>query len=453
MAADRFRSTHTYRDALGLYLAADNCVIRVDRRSGGRSNRASAMKIAILSCLVAAAALTTSAQTKSATLPVVEARGVLTGHVYCADTNQPARFAKVSLESVHSEAQAGSKAQHPPLTASFTGNGITSVDTGLDGTFTISKVKPGAYYVIVSKGGYVSPRSMFTEKELDAPTPSMREMIEHILPRVDIENGQTAHAEVRLERGAGLSGYIRYDDGSPAGEITVSLLHKDPSGKWVPLEGVGFRSAGWTNTDDLGHFRFASLLPDEYLVKASLSLSDSRETSMPGPNSSQMVVNMMTFHSQLPFYGSGTPHQADAKPVKLVSGTETAGQDMVLPISQLFRMTGRVLAGRNEHAVNAADIALISKDDGKELTRANVERDDGLFHFDFVPAGLYTLKVSNARDVVWEAERLATGAPPSPFPEKDKGRTVENFGNAEQPLTVSGDMLGVNVLVTPEANK
>lgn len=407
---------------------------------------------AVVSLALLASTAVAQTRTPAPAAPVVEASGIVTGHVFCSDTNQPARFAKVSLEPVHADAtQAvkGVKIQG----GSFTGNGVISVDTALDGSFTLSKVKPGSYYVIVSKAGYVSPRAMFTQKEIDNPSDAMRSIIERALPRVDVDNNQSAHAEVRLERGGAISGTISYDDGSPAGELTVTLLHKDSTGKWAPLEGIGSRTAGWTSTDDRGQFRFSSLLPDEYLVKAQLTLGSSRESSIGGPNGTQMVFNMMTFRSSLSFYGGGSPHESDAKPIKLLPGGELTSQDMTLPISKLFRLSGHVVAGRNGHVVNAADLRLISKDDGKELTTSDIDREDGLFHFDFVPAGDYTLQISNARDVVWEAEHLAPGAPASPFPAKDKERTIESYGSTDLPLIVSGDMIGMNATVPPDAKK
>jgi len=411
----------------------------------------------LIAILVLAVAAGASAQTHTAsgtTAPVPEPTGVVTGTVFCSDTNQPARFAKVSLEPVHpADPAPGLKGSNFPRTGSYTANGVTSVDTGLDGSFTMTRVKPGSYYVIVSKSGYVSPRYMFTQKEIDAPSPELRAIIERALPRVDIDNNRTAHAEVRLERGAAISGTITYDDGSPAGGLSVWLLHKDPNGKWGQLQSSAFRSAGMAYTDDRGHFRFSALLPDEYMLKADLTIGNTRETSISGPGGDVMFTQMMSYRSSLPFYGEGFAHQADAKPIKLLAGQELTGQDMTLPISKLFRLTGRVVAGRNGHAVNAAELKLISKDDGKELTSSTIEREDGLFHFDFVPAGDYTLQIANARDVVWEAERPAPDAPPSPFPPKDKERVVESYGSTELPVMVHGDMLGITATVPPDAVK
>jgi hypothetical protein len=409
--------------------------------------------IAVLVVALAAASAQTHTPSPSPAAVVAEATGSVTGRVFCGDTNQPARFAHVSLEAIRDPAAPAALSSASPAPATSVG-GITSVETTIDGSFTLTKVKPGAYYVIVSKQGYVSPRAMFTQKEITDPSPDMRSIIDHALPRVQVENNQTEHAEVRLERGGAVSGAILYDDGSPAGELSVQLLHKDATGKWVPIGNTfGIRSGGWANTDDRGQFRFASLLPDDYIVQATLSLSDTKESSIPGPGGHSMQLSMAMIRFSLPFYGSGVTRLADAKSFTLAAGQELTGQDMTLPIARLHRLTGRVVAGANGHVVNAANVALIQGDDKKEFATADISREDGLFHFDFVPDGDYTLRITSARDVVWEAERPAPNAPLSPFPAQDKERVIETYGGVDQPLILRGDMLGITATVPLDAKK
>ena len=123
---------------------------------------------------------------------------------------------------------------------------------------------------------------------------------------------------------------------------------------------------------------------------------------------------------------------------------ERTGQDMTIPISKLHKLTGRVAAGPNGHFVNAASIQLISNTDKKSLASTNIEREDGLFHFEFVPEGDYTLRVTNARDVTWEPAPPQPGsAIPNPFSPSDKERVLETYGNVEMPLLLNGDMTDV----------
>ena len=189
-----------------------------------------------------------SAQMPSAvTVPVSpssELNGVVTGHVFCGDTGRPARFASVSLMPVQDPAKAKlSKASlgSNPKPAPGTTTVSTAVDTALDGSYTLTHVSPGTYYVIVKKDGYISPLNMFSRKQLEEPTNRIRALIDDALPRVQVEQDSTARADVQLQRGAAVSGTISYDDGAPANGITVTLRHHDEDGKpiFLALPGAG----------------------------------------------------------------------------------------------------------------------------------------------------------------------------------------------------------------------
>jgi hypothetical protein len=301
--------------------------------------------------------LTTNALAQTHT-SAPDSTGTVTGHVFCADTNQPARFAHVSLEAIP-DPSAPPAPQNPEPNAPSGSPVAVSMETTLNGSFTLNQVKPGSYYVIVEKQGYVKPRDIFTKKQIDDPSPEMRALVAAALPRVTVEAGHTEQAEVRLERGAAISGTLLYDDGSPASDLPVKLLRKDASGKWVSLEGSFF-----DGTDDRGYFRIASLLAGEYIVEADLMLTGTGPISnMSDSQGHTMQIAMMKIDSTLPFYGSGTPRQSQAASVKLAPGQELTGQDMELPISKLHKLTGRVAAGTDAHAVNAATVALLSRDD------------------------------------------------------------------------------------------
>lgn len=369
-----------------------------------------------------------------------EPTGTVTGRVFCADTNGPARFAHVSLEAIPDLSNSPSKNSPKPNSGPISLSRAlvtTSVETTLDGSFTLTKVKPGAYYVSVEKEGYVMPRDIFTNKQIEDPSPGMRALSASALPRIVVESGHIEQAQVRLERGAAISGTIFYDDGSSASGLEVKLLHKDTGGKWVPLE-----NASLTGTDDRGVFRIASLLGDEYMVEADLVLSHSKTYSN-GPDPEGLVT--------LPFYGNGTARQSQATSVKLLDGQEITGQDMVLPIPKLHKLTGRVAAGPDAHIVNAAAVALIARDDNQQLATADISSDDGLFEFEFVPEGNYILRVTNARDAAWDT-LISISSNPIHFPPSDKERVLASYGNVDQPLILSGDMLDVIVTVPPKTD-
>jgi len=384
--------------------------------------------------------------------PPPEPTGAVTGHVFCSDTNEPARFAHVHLEPVHLEAvpaaaqpKANSRPTPPPAAGSDT------IDTTLDGSFLLTKIKPGVYYVVVEKDGYIKPRAMFTDQEIADPSPQIRSLVEAALPRVQVEGSHTEQAEVRLERGAAVSGTVLYDDGSPAGGLNIKLLHKDPAGKWVPLSGFEGPRLGNLATDDRGVFRVPSLLPDEYLIEADLTLTDSKTSNIDNGEGRQMQFMMVNDRFSLPFYGAGTAHLSEAASFNLRAGQELPGQDMTIPIAKLHKLTGHVAAGADAHFVNAAKLSLVTRDDGKEIANTEISREDGLFHFEFVPDGDYILKVTGARDVVWDPAKPSPNAPFNPMQPQEKERVLASYGNTEEPILLRGDLLDTLATVSPDA--
>lgn len=139
--------------------------------------RSAACALVLLSLAAAPIARTQTANgARSADLT-----GSVSGHVVLGDTGQPARFARVSLQPVTAAVKPApstpppAKPETPPS---------TTVETSLDGSFTLADVKPGPYYVEVEKEGYINPRAMFSAKEMNEPTPELRAMIDAALPRV-----------------------------------------------------------------------------------------------------------------------------------------------------------------------------------------------------------------------------------------------------------------------------
>lgn len=392
-----------------------------------------------------------------------ELTGSVMGKVACDDANVPARFARVTLDPVPLAADA-TKAQATGLGAGLgadVGSGVisgsagvtvttvtTTVETALDGSFSMPKVKAGEYYVNIEKEGYITAKSMFTAKEMANPTPEVKAILDKVLHRIKVEVGQTTQVEVRLERGAAVGGTVLYDDGSPAGEMQLKLLHKDTTGKWVPVSNYGRKYGAGISTDDRGRYRVASLLADEYMLEADMSLNDITAKSS-GTEGRRMNFVMSNSRSSLSFYGPGAVTMAEATSFTLRAGQERTGEDLTIPLAKLHKLTGRVAAGRDSHSVNAASLSLVTKGDAKPIATATVSREDGLFHFDFVPEGDYVLQVKNARDVVWEHVEEKNDGPQLPAP--DKERVVESFGGTEVPMMLRGDSLGMTVTVPAKA--
>jgi hypothetical protein len=131
------------------------------------------------------------------------ASATVTGHVYLADTNAPARLATVMLEPA--QALDNDPDLHSPKDRSASLIYTSAVQTLLDGSFTIPKVAPGAYYVVAYKSGYLSPLSTLSEDALQHPTQEDHKRIASILPRIVVQAGLPASVAVRLERGSAIS--------------------------------------------------------------------------------------------------------------------------------------------------------------------------------------------------------------------------------------------------------
>ncbi len=89
--------------------------------------------------------------------------GTVTGHVTIEDTSAPARFASVTLQPVVTP-------ETPADTAKDKGDdrGVVTalriVHTTLDGSFLVSNVAPGNYYVMVDAGPYLSAAGVLTRE-------------------------------------------------------------------------------------------------------------------------------------------------------------------------------------------------------------------------------------------------------------------------------------------------
>ena len=177
--------------------------------------------ILLLPCLLAGPVWAQQAAGKPA------ATGTISGHVFYADTNGPARLAQVLLEPADAvdgfTAGAGKS-----VSAHFSG-----VQTLPDGSFTAPHVTPGTYNVYASAPGYLSPLAELgvTESQLHNPDKAVKEAIAQAIPRVTVSAGRAVSADLTLERGAAVSGTVLYDDGSPASGIQVKLLTKKKD-KW-----------------------------------------------------------------------------------------------------------------------------------------------------------------------------------------------------------------------------
>ena len=380
--------------------------------------------------------------------PQPKPTGTVQGHVLCADTQRPARLAEVKLVKVPTADAKGEVKTANFSDAAPAGN---SVETSLDGSYTLANVPPGDYYLIVDKPGYLLPLGGFSAKELATPGKDLQERLaKAAVHTISVRPSQATVEDVVLQRGASVSGTVLYDDGSPAGNIAIKILTRDPKGKWAPVENSRYRGLpAYIGTDDDGHYRITGLPAGEYATEADLTLADHDFTSGPMPNKpgSTIEIRMDRTRFSLPIYSGDVLRKPEAKPYTLGSGEARAGSDLVFPLAKLHKVCGQVLA-HDGHPLNGGKIALLFPDDNTLLTDTQIQEDSRLFELDFVPEGDFTLKVAAAADVTKIQVANAPGYTPR-FHEETK--TLKTYGDTEQPLTVKGDT--GDIVVTMPAQK
>ncbi|HEX3437110.1 MAG TPA: carboxypeptidase-like regulatory domain-containing protein, partial [Pseudacidobacterium sp.] len=381
-----------------------------------------ALWLLLLSCCVAISSAQQLSSDKAAPTTTVS------GHVYCGDTNAPARMATVMLEPV-SEASGTSHASGHESVSTY----APAVQTLLDGSFSMQHVAPGTYYVIASLPGYVSPLGALavSATDIEKPDDSLKEQIAKGVPRIKVQANLPASIDITLERGASVSGTVLYDDGSPAVGLEVHLLVRKKD-KWTPMQSSPFDMS--IRTDDRGAYRINGLPALEFLTEVDLRLTKITYEFGGGGTG-------MSFESgySLSIYSGSRWRQKDATPFSPKPGEDRTGEDIQIPISQLHNIRGTITAVRDGHVVNGGKVSLLYADDKTEALSTNLMRDDNGFAFIFVPEGDYILRVADASDVEYED---IPNPPHSVPPTRTVTHSLRRYGSTDQPIHVDGDVIG-----------
>jgi hypothetical protein len=385
-----------------------------------------------------------------AAVPPPPAAGQVSGHVFCGDTGQPARFASVQLIAEQPD-------KAPILDpASLNKNGdfeITissamsammknsnlSAITGLDGSFSLDTVLPGTYYVVAQLPGYLSPLTRFSMMERTKADDATLKAISESAEKLVLEANQPAHVELRLERGASLSGTVSYDDGSPAPGVNPILLALGKDGKWKQMVAGGL-SASLTVTDDHGRFRISGIAAGKYTVKAALPTT---QAVVGLGNASSGISFHMNMGDALEVYSGGALREKDVKPIEVGPGAEVEGVEIVFPLNNLHTVSGSVVAKADGHAINSGMISLLDSDT-KSSYRNTPLGQDGSFKMNYIPEGQYLLRVSSVADVE------LSGADSNNLMMMHHPKALKSYGNAELPVTVKDDATGLSLQVPDE---
>lgn len=365
-------------------------------------------------------------------MPQVNQQRVLatvTGRVTCSDTQRAARFATVTLINTQ-----------PPQENQARNNGFfgfgrrVTARTDLDGNFAV-QAEPGDYYVTAAQTGYSSP---VAEAAARLRSGASAADLLATLPQVHVAEAGGGTANITLDRGGVIQGKLQWDDGTPAGGVSVSVQPTNQvTGvaasndliRVVSQLGGGFGGGlgGFQMSDDRGLFRITGLAPGSYWVRATV-MTPSAE---PGTASVQRV-------SAILMYAPGKVRRSDAQVITLRSGEERDDLQFVLDLSALHTVSGHV--GASDQANIEAGFVRLTDTQDSSLNRMAVIQPDGSFVIQWVPAGNYTLAVSNASNL-----------PTQSFGRRQQGQpTGPTYAPFQESLTVTDtDVSGIGVTLTP----
>ena len=354
--------------------------------------------------------------------------GSVTGTVIGQDTSQPARFAEVMLQRV-TPTSTDASGRTGGVFAGFGGG--SQARTEVDGTFEITGVAPGDYYVTASAPGYIPEREILQTAVAAGADPA--DLLARI-PVVHVTADSVSSINVTLQRGGVLSGRVNWEDGSPATGVTVmATLTPQPPALPNSLQVIRSPGPGATTaiTDDRGNFRIAGMAAGDYLLEAVLQ----SRGGFGGFGRGQVV-------STIRVYAPGTFHKASAKPITLHNGEERDDVRLVIDLRGLHTVSGHATSASSTQTVASGRVVLSDPTDTSLQLMGSIQP-DGSFSVRYVPPGSYTLQIGGA-------STQANGG----FGGRGRGGGSSSGGTSFQsftmPVTVSdSDLTGVAAPLTP----
>lgn len=269
--------------------------------------------------------------------------------------------------------------------------------TDSEGRYQFDHLKPGDYFINIRTNGYLYlPPPDTTQPS----SPSVALLETYIASnKITLHPNESATFDVTLQPSASLSGYVYFDDGSPAMNTEIRVEEIDPGPFYKPKPGepsympilrIGDRGM----TDDRGHFRITSLGTGTYRIAAAPTLQAPFSAYMFEPYLSAELSNELHQPAFLTVFSGDTIHRAQAKTYKLKPGDDVSDIRITIPLSNLYKIRGYVEA-KDGRTPNEGLVTLVDTADPEVHLRAGLQK-DGSFLFAAVPTGTYKLTMSQS---------------------------------------------------------
>lgn len=338
--------------------------------------------------------------------------GSVKGTVLCEDTQGPARRAYVSLQ-----APIEPGVFQPPGPA-------FGATTDLDGSFAISNVSPGEYYVVVTYPGYLSAKDYVFPGALSPEVSGSREQLPPFVRRVAITSGASIDVEIRLKRGGSISGTVAYSDGTPVPDIAINPVIKMSNGTFARVPNLA-------HADSSGKYRIDGLPDGSYAVFGADAGRDEVTVFGGDKIGSGGWIN----------FAGGGMRASKAHLVVVTSPKESAGADITVPLTGVHEIAGSVSAP-DGHRLNHGLVRIFPTGE-LFLSLAAPLAADGTFRFHRVPPDSYTVLVEDASD--WKMVPKTGGA----F-HYDQRTPVESYGTGTSDIRVAeADITSLSIVVSP----
>ena len=282
-------------------------------------------------------------------------RGFIQGRVLNALNGQPVAGAQVSAASgpaglsgaVGGTLSAGAINSIPPQGTTVirsTSSAVTippsgpAITTGNDGKFSFTDLSPGTYRIMVSANGYAPQQYGQLGPNLSGPPIT-----------ITAAGEQINNIVIALSPAAAVTGRISDENGQPAVDVPVQLLHVlyNPQGKI-------FQAIATSTANDRGEFRLYDLPPGRYYLVAGSGPNLMGALAIARPptlNRAPPVTYAVTYYP-------GVTDLNQSSVIQLTAGAEVVA-NMRVARQNLYRIRGRVVDARTGQPPAAVSISLV----------------------------------------------------------------------------------------------